>query len=226
LQPPFAHTPASLANLEAALSADRFATYVAAVSGDHTRALALYEWNGAASAAFYFPLQVVEVALRNACHRELVKIFGPAWHDEPRFLGIDPETADSIEKARKRLRRMKLALDTPHLIAELVFGFWTNLFGHRFDRAIWVRGLHRAFPRFRRVTGRALARPVIARRFDYLRALRNRIAHHEPVFTRSLASDYASLLEVADWMYPDLRAWIASVSAVPTLLTARPPIVS
>ena len=106
------------------------------------------------------------------------------------------------------------------------FGFWTNLVGHRFARAVWVPGLYRAFPRFRRVTSTPIARPLVAHRFDYLRNFRNRIAHHEPIFTRSLAADYASLLEVADWMYPDLRAWIESVSIFPALIAARPEVVA
>jgi hypothetical protein len=82
-----------LANLEGALSADRFATYLAAVGGDRHRAILLYEWNGAVSAAFYFPLQGVEIALRNACHRELTALFGPTWHNDARFLALDPRTA-------------------------------------------------------------------------------------------------------------------------------------
>jgi hypothetical protein len=110
------------------------------------------------------------------------------------------------------------------MVAELAFGFWTNLFGHRFDRAVWVPGLYRVFPRFRRVTGTPLSRSAVARRFDYLRTLRNRIAHHEPIFTRSLAEDHESLLEVADWMYPDLRVWIENVSTCTAIIAARPEI--
>ena len=77
---------------------------------------------------------------------------------------------------------MRTPIDTPHLIAELSFGFWTNLVGHRFARVVWVPGLHRAFPRFRRVSGAPIARQPVAYRFDYLRNFRNRIAHHEPIF--------------------------------------------
>jgi hypothetical protein len=212
LQPPFVRTPAMLANLESALSSDRFATYLAAVGGDRRRAILLYEWNGAVSAAFYFPLQAVEVALRNACHRELTSLFGPTWHNEARFLALDPRTAQAIDAAREHVRRLRLPVDAPHMVAELAFGFWTNLFGHRFDRAVWVPGLYRVFPRFRRVSGTPLSRSAVARRFDYLRTLRNRIAHHE------------SLLEVADWMYPDLRVWIENVSTCNAIIAARPPI--
>jgi hypothetical protein len=226
LQPPFVHTPTSLANLEAALSADRFATYVTAAGGDRRRGIALYEWNASVSAAFYFPLQAVEVALRNACGRELSVRFGTTWPHQPQFLAIDRRLSQAIGEAEQRIRSLGTLVDTPHLLAELSFGFWASLFGHHFDRALWVPGLHRAFPRFRRVTGKPISRPIVAQRFHYLRKLRNRIAHHEPIFTRSLVDDHASLLEVADWMYPDLRAWIESVSTFPALIASRPEIIA
>jgi hypothetical protein len=215
-----------LANLESALSADRFATYVAAAGGDRSRAVALYEWNAAVSAAFYFPLQAVEVALRNACGRELSALFGATWPHQPQFLAVDRRLSQAIAEAEQRLHSLGAPADAPHLLAELSFGFWTSLFGHHFDRVLWVPGLHRAFPRFRRVTGKPISRPIVAQRFHYLRKLRNRIAHHEPIFTRSLAADSASLLEVADWMYPDLCAWIERVSIFPALIAARPEVVA
>jgi len=42
-----------------------------AVSDDPARALDLYSWNAAVSAALFEDLSVLEVTLRNACHREL-----------------------------------------------------------------------------------------------------------------------------------------------------------
>lgn len=224
MEKPFLYSPDVLTHLETALSADRFGTYVAAVGGDRHRAIALYEWNAAVSATFYLPLQAVEVALRNACRRELTALFGERWYAHAPLIERDRGSAQAIEAAGERLRRCKLPLDVPHLVAELPFGFWTNLVGHRFDRLVWVPGLYKAFPRFRRVTGTALSRTAVARRFDYLRNFRNRIAHHEPIFRRSLAADYASLLEVADWMYPTVRAWIENVSTCAALIAARPEI--
>jgi hypothetical protein len=50
---------------------DRLSSYLAASANKRRRAIALYEWNSAVSAAFYVPLQTVEVALRNGSHREL-----------------------------------------------------------------------------------------------------------------------------------------------------------
>ena len=57
--------------LIAAFSPERMGTYHEAVSGDHDKAALLYVWNAKVGAAFYGPLQAVEVTLRNAMHREL-----------------------------------------------------------------------------------------------------------------------------------------------------------
>src|SRR4051812_36645942 len=67
--------------LQASLSPERFATYLAAANGERAEALRLYTWNTALSAAFYGPLQGLEVAVRNAMHRELSVRYGPAWYD-------------------------------------------------------------------------------------------------------------------------------------------------
>lgn len=60
-------------------------------------------------------------------------------------------------------------------------------------------------------------------RFDCLRQFRNRIAHHEPIFERALKADYASLLEVARWMHPDLAEWTDHFSHCSPLIAEGPP---
>ena len=63
-------------------------TYLRAVQGDREKALHLYTWNTAISAAFYGPLQGLEVALRNAMHRQLAGRYGAAWYNNP-AAGLD-----------------------------------------------------------------------------------------------------------------------------------------
>ena len=55
-----------LDGLEAAFSPERIGTYLQAAQEDRAQALRLYTWNTAISAAFYGPLQALEVVLRNA----------------------------------------------------------------------------------------------------------------------------------------------------------------
>ena len=73
-----------LDKLENSLSVDRFRTYLTATDGDRVQAVRLYTWNTAVSAAFYGPLQALEVALRNAMDRELAVAYGRTWYDSDR----------------------------------------------------------------------------------------------------------------------------------------------
>ena len=223
MQSGFSYDATSITNLETALSIDRFSSYLKAVRGDRRLALALYEWNTRVSAAFYVPLQAVEVGLRNACHRELVKIFGPTWYDEVSFLQLDRGFEPALRVAKDRIRKQSLPIDAPHIVAELSFGFWTTLLGPRLEQALWAPGLRRAFPRIRLVSDISPARKIVAARFDFLREFRNRIAHHEPIFNRALEADHRSLLEVAGWMFADLSEWSAAISPCSALLSSGRP---
>ncbi len=57
--------------VESWLSAPRFAVYLADAGGDRRRALRLYEWNAAVSAAFLRDLSHLEIGVRNAYDRAL-----------------------------------------------------------------------------------------------------------------------------------------------------------
>ena len=67
-----------LDELEASFSPERLRTYLRAAKGDRKRALQLYTWNTKISAAFYGPLQGLEIALRNAIHQQLTRCYGAA----------------------------------------------------------------------------------------------------------------------------------------------------
>lgn len=220
---PQAPGSAVLDALQASLSPERFATYLAAASGDRAEALRLYTWNTALSAAFYGPLQGLEVAVRNAQHRELSARYGPGWYDNPQ-VGLDAGALDRVRAAKDELRRGRYAVDPPHLVAILPFGFWVSLLGRGgrgavpgapkrdYDMTLWRPALHRAFPNAR------LRRADAHSRLDYLRTFRNRIAHHEPIFARHLTADHDSILLVTGWISTETRDWIAHHSRVPRLL--------
>lgn len=50
------------------LSEERLSTYLSAISGNLEEALKLYLWNSEISAAFYVPVQGLEITLRNSLH--------------------------------------------------------------------------------------------------------------------------------------------------------------
>ena len=69
-----------LGSLKACLSPDRMSKYLRATQGSLSNALALYNWNTAVSAAFYGPLQWLEVTLRNSIDNCLAEAYGDAWY--------------------------------------------------------------------------------------------------------------------------------------------------
>ena len=214
-----------LDKLENSLSVDRFRTYLTATDGDRVQAVRLYTWNTAVSAAFYGPLQALEVALRNAMDRELAVAYGRTWYDSDR-VGLDSGCLARVKQTKQRLRKDKKHPDSaPHVIASLTFGFWVSLLGAgsyidwntkskaNYEMTLWRPALRHAFPHATSITRKNVHMPL-----NFLRTFRNRIAHHEPIFTRHLEKDYESILEVASWIAPHKRAWIEAHSRVPDLL--------
>ncbi|GAB3799055.1 hypothetical protein [Micromonospora zhanjiangensis] len=210
--------------LERRLSPERLGPYKVACGGDLRAALALYRWNVEVTAALSATLGHVEVLLRNALHCELeawsARTFGePRWYLNPRSSALPhgflfAEALDDIAKARARAVRNGRPETPGRVVAELNLGFWRFLLARRYDRGLWHPCLHKAFPRQRRV--------AVFDAVGLLHKARNRMAHHEPMFNRSLVSLYQTSLQVADWICPTSRRWVEQGSRVTTVLTARP----
>lgn len=219
----FCYTDEILDEIEVFLSRERLGTYLAATREDREAAVRLHVWNTAVSAAFYGPLQGLEVALRNAMNRTLGERYGAAWYDNGRA-GFDRGALERIAKARADLARDRHRDDPHRVVAALSFGFWVSLLGSggravagrraNYEMTLWRPALRGTFPHRAPLTRKQAHRPLNA-----LRTLRNRIAHHEPIFARNLVEDHERILEVAGWISPATRAWIKHHSRVPAVLT-------
>ena len=221
----FSYEEDNLADLGAAFSPERMSTYLSSVQGDREKALHLYAWNTAISAAFYGPLQGLEVALRNAMHRQLAGCYGADWYDNP-SAGLDAACLNRIAKAKTEVARAGHKPEPPRVVAALSFGFWISLLGSGgrmdqaqrradYERTLWRPALRASFPHRKTLTRKQAHRPL-----DYLRTLRNRIAHHEPIFARHLSEDHQRILDVTGWISPGVRTWIEGHSRVSMLLDA------
>src|SRR3546814_7385494 len=56
-----------------------------------------------------------------------------------------------------------------------------------------------------------------------IRRLRNRIAHHEPIFSRNIADDYQRIHDMIAWRSQVAAAWMDRKQAVLTLQIGRDP---
>lgn len=216
----YSYTPSIINALEKALSPERLSTYQA-VTSTPAEALTLYVWNTAISAALYGPLQALEVAIRNGFHQALTPVYGTDWYDNPQA-GLTPAAISRVGEAKYKLLTSGKPADPSRVVAELSFGFWERLLsrgpqGNRnYEVTLWRPALHRAFPHAR------FPRSVIHKPLPGLRDIRNRIAHHEPIFSRNLATDYQTIIDVIGWMCPETRAWVEYQSTVSGVLATRP----
>jgi hypothetical protein len=212
-----------ISDLEDALSSPRFGTYLRVTGGDRQRAAQLYSWNTEVSAAFYTPLQYAEIGTRNGAIEAITIEFGPNWH---RSRGFQLTVRERIGRYL-RPRRDLVNLANHHtsagaVAAELKFAFWQHLFVTAQDRRLWEPHLRNAFPGIPATLSVASARQQIHDDIQAIRALRNRIAHHEPIIARALSDDLDRAHRLAKWRRPMLGAWLQQANHVAPLLNNRP----
>lgn len=239
------------AAFEATLSPDRFARFARHADGALDLAHDLYLWDRDLALAFLADVGVVEVALRNAMHRELTAVWGTRWYENP-DLDIDDRTQRQLASAWSALptavRRRREDPSLPgRVVAQCMFGFWANLLDHG-DKTgieprrrsvdyeqIWRASLHRAFPGGKTEAtsdGGRFDRSWTHRLVKTVNATRNRAAHHEPFIdgfpfpgqqTRmSVEHAREAVLRLARCLDRDLGAWLEHHSTVQRVLAHRP----
>lgn len=157
-------------------------------------------------------------------HTQLSAAYGTDWYDNA-AVGLDNGSQKKVAQAKYELQKNRYAIDPPHVIAALSFGFWVSLLGaggfmdasrtvkSNYKMTLWRPALRKAFPH-----AAALSRKKAHAPLNYLRTFRNRIAHHEPVFQRHLQKDYQSILDVTGWISPHKKDWIEAHSRVDEIL--------
>ena len=55
-----------------------------------------------------------------------------------------------------------------------------------------------------------------------IRELRNRIAHHEPIFRRNIQDEYDRIKKVINWSNPTAALWVDKIEKVTRLITTKP----
>lgn len=244
------------AELKTLLSSARLEPYRQAVPR-HTDegALKLYLWNADISSALYTDIAFVEVVLRNAIDTSLRTLFGrDHWYWDPVAGDFIAELSDrsinGLRTAHSWLGKTA-PIDTyspGKVVAELTFGFWAGLpeaggprGGHNgpfidYGTTLWLptghvgEGVRFAF--------RGLAQPsrrLAHRHVSLVAEIRNRIAHHEPIFAGlrrkgsqvtdpliSLGEVHENLLELAGWLSPTARTWIERTTIFTAVHNRRP----
>lgn len=211
--------------IKAALSAPRLGTFEAECTDQGSglqEALALYAWNAQVSAAMLAPLHICEVVVRNAVSDALTLVYGEQW---PWSRGLETSLVSPSKgfNPRRELDRARTnKATTGKVIAELKMNFWETMFTTRHDQRLWNRHLLGVLPHLDRSTPINVLRGRIAEDLKQLRLLRNRIAHHEPIFKRTLADDFAKIQELIGFRCPTTSAWMVEHQQAQALIASKP----
>ena len=211
--------------IEERISVARFAPYIASAHGDLDLAVELYQWNTQMSAALFELLQHAEVTLRNALAEQLVVLRQAAGDPTGRWFWYETDTWFSPWWQPAMINNLRNAVnkasggDRPvtngRVVSELSFGFWRYLLTSHYLDSLWIPGLRHAFPK-------GLPRAVVNDLVDQIHHLRNRIAHHEPIYRRDLVSDVLRIEQLLHWLSPPIAEWAMQTSRVSSLWEARP----
>ena len=214
-----------LGTIRRTLSLPRMSTFEAAAgvtASDDPRALALYAWNARVSAALLAPLHICEVVIRNAASEAIEQVYGPRWPWQIGFeqslpsprTGYNPQR--DLQNARSRVNT------TGKVIPELKFVFWQRLFTSRHDQRLWNPYLRLVLPNLGAVKTVAQLREGVYDDLEQIRALRNRIAHHEPVFARDLRDDLRRIVALIEYRAKETANWmIANQQATAVMAEPR-----
>lgn len=232
--------------VENALSTARLARY-RQDSADDATAWALYRWNVELSAAWLPLMADTEVALRNAIHRQLCEHFGREdWWASDKLL-LDDQTAETLADVVRQHQKKIAAgsLGAGKVIADLMFGTWVMLLGKGgrsalgrsidYEANLWRPALRLAFTTGTTTrTGRPRrpTREDVERRALNVQRLRNRVAHHEPIYNGikspgtnivvPLLDVWEQALQLLAWVCPDLAELHRAERRLPKVFASRP----
>ena len=221
MYPPF--TDDQEHHLPNVLSAPRFATYLKSAGNDRTRALDLYQWNLLVSAAFLVPLHVLEVSLRNAIVEAIEAVHGGAWPWTEGFIRSLPEPRPPAYNPTRDLSNCAKQQPTAgKVVAELKFAFWESMLTKRHQTRLWEAQFFNVFPNSPRGVTSDQRRSELRNDVEEIRKLRNRIAHHEPIFPRALQDDFDRIMRCIQWRNVAAATWVNDIETVQALLRLRP----
>lgn len=184
----------------------RLSKYLYACRNDPRQALRLYEANNRVSTALFADLHYLEVVLRNKMDRLLAIRYGECWPYSQNFLDqLDSQCNKLLSKAKHATEKHSSGKPAPtdRVVAELTFGFWHMLTNARYEHTLWTPCLHKVF-----YPNKPMGRGEFNKRLDDMRSLRNRIAHHEPIFHWPLHQRYKILVGLLAKFDPITTRWM------------------
>lgn len=239
-------------DLESAISPARASRYLrstvdpATGASDPAAAVALYEYNARLSTEAWSTIADVEVVLRNIIadavaghHASLRSKPTYRWYDSPAWFGtgrwFTDETVNSINHTMRRVKDpgpgTRPRPGEGRVVAELTLGFWRYLLIARYEHSLWNPAIRARFPSLGHLSG-SDSRKMVHLRMERLNYLRNRVAHHEPIYEPFSIPGHATpidpvqtlahAIELVSWSNPDAATWIERRSSFVSVAARLP----
>lgn len=192
--------PMALADLMSAISHPRLSNYRSFFqTSSDMEALGLYQWNEDLSAGLFRALTTLEVVLRNQFHRVLSLHYGGvgATHSRDWYAHLKLSSL-SAAKVQEVTHKKKAGAWVPRnpprspddVVSKLTFGFWPHLLDVQLDTlnapVLWKNLIPLILPGHRQKSPeywkKQASQDQLFARLDLCNELRNRIAHHEPIW--------------------------------------------
>lgn len=209
------------------LSAPRLATYedvlknVSQNASDTTDVLNLYLWNAEMSGALLFPMQLCEVTIRNAVSQAIASAYEEDWPWNQAFVrSLANNEKQDLSKGISTFEHSPSM--TGKVVAAMTLNFWEKMFTARHDDRIWNQKLRVVFPNLDPGLTVADARERIYGFMNDVRTLRNRIAHHEPIFNCDINGNYKKIQWLIGIRCEKTAAWVEANQRVSCLLNSCP----
>lgn len=231
-------TPDSAQRIQSALSPARLRSYapplVACRDGESEveAAVRLYQWHAELAAALWPVMHVFEVTVRNAISDAISVVHGTGWAHERSFLNKLPRAPRDRSTNKivgygpyEDLKTQSTKHpSTGKVIPELKMAFWEKMLTSRHDQDFWERHLYVAFPCLPQGRNQ-VHRNVLREKYENVRKIRNRLAHHESVADPSrfdIDGIFNDIMTVLNWHSISLHDWVSSFERVQEVNSQRP----
>lgn len=224
MQPIFVEDEQKVKMFISTISKPRLTRYLKEANGNNGHALLLYHWNSLLSQCLYLHLQMWEISLRNKMNSFLCWKYGPRWFEDARALRAFGK-ADNEKLSKTILRQLqnrKSSLTVDQIVADLSAGFWVSLLSARYDVPFtWRYNLTgRVFTH-----GQPIERQEASDTCGRLLDLRNRVAHHEPIFHLDLVALRTDLERILESLCSATQEYLKSTCSFEDVWASRPKMV-
>ncbi|MGE6741031.1 Abi family protein [Allorhizobium pseudoryzae] len=165
-------------------------------------ALQLYQTNGRLAKHIHEVMGGFEIALRNRISASIANHYGREdWYRCRAFVqNLNTERRSNIRDIRERLKTQKQEERAGRIIAGLSLHFWISLHENKYRDSLWTPHLHRVWPK-----GENLKQ--VHKDLLKARDLRNRIAHHEPIFQARWHDRIEAVWLRFEQLAPEMAGW-------------------